>query len=56
MCIYIYIIEVAILNATEKLLDPLQFTHRTKRDVDDVKLFILQDVYNYKHLFREITR
>lgn len=35
-------IKALILNGTEKCLDPLQVTYRTKRDGNDNKLFILR--------------
>jgi len=47
------IIKRFLVEATESLLDPLQFAYRAGRGVDDAKLFILNSIY--KHLEKPKT-
>ena len=41
------IVKSLILSDTEKNLDPLQFAYRSRRGVEDAKLFILNKLYNH---------
>ncbi|KAF7661321.1 hypothetical protein LDENG_00264370, partial [Lucifuga dentata] len=41
------IIKAHTVDITNPLLDPLQFAYRTRRGVDDAKLFLMDSIHNH---------